>query len=132
VGERVEFAGHSFEFEGLSLEADAVKTSVVAAVRIDDGPVYEPRRSKYVKQGMDIGTPSVKTGARHDIYLTLEGTVRPDDTTARIKVLIKPLILWLWIGGGLMALGTVLSAFPGSRRRPTAPVSDGLAETTNV
>jgi len=108
------------------------KTSVVAAVRIDDGPVYEPRRSKYVKQGMDIGTPSVKTGARHDIYLTLEGTVRPDDTTARIKVLIKPLILWLWIGGGLMALGTVLSAFPGSRRRPTAPVSDGLTEATRV
>ena len=101
-------------------------------MRIDDGPVYEPKRSKYLKQGMDIGTPSVKTGLRHDIYLTLEGTVRPDDTTARIKVLIKPLIVWLWIGGGLMALGTVLAAFPGSRRRPTAPVSDGLKETTDV
>ncbi|MBM3827892.1 MAG: heme lyase CcmF/NrfE family subunit [Actinobacteria bacterium] len=131
-GERVEFAGHSFEFEGLSLESDEVKTSVVAAVRIDDGSVYEPRRSKYIKQGMDIGTPSVRTGARHDIYLTLEGTVRPDDPTARIKVLVKPLILWLWVGGGLMALGTVLSAFPGSRRRPIAPVSEGLSETARV
>ena len=132
IGERVEFAGHSFEFEGLSLESDAVKSSVVAAVRIDDGPVYEPKRSKYLKQGMDVGTPSVKTGLRHDIYLTLEGTVRPDDTTARIKVLIKPLIVWLWIGGGLMAVGTVLAAFPGSRRRPTAPVSQGLTEVSHV
>ena len=132
IGERVEFAGHSFEFEGLSLESDAVKSSVVAAVRIDDGPVYEPKRSKYLKQGMDVGTPSVKTGLRHDIYLTLEGTVRPDDTTALIKVLIKPLIVWLWIGGGLMAVGTVLAAFPGSRRRPTAPVSQGLTEVSHV
>jgi hypothetical protein len=29
----------------------------------------------------------------------------------------------MWIGGGLMALGTVLAAFPGQRRRPTDPTS---------
>jgi cytochrome c-type biogenesis protein CcmF len=34
------------------------------------------------------------------------------------------LLLWLWIGGGLMALGTVLAAFPGRRRKPTSPTSD--------
>lgn len=127
VGDTVEFSGHTFTFEGLSLETDDVKSSLKAAVRIDGGPVYEPARSKYLQQGMDIGTPSVKTGFRHDLYLTLEGDVRPDDTEARIKVFVKPLILWLWIGSGLMALGTVLSAFPGGRRRPEAPVSEGIA-----
>jgi cytochrome c-type biogenesis protein CcmF len=109
VGDTVEFSGHTFTFEGLSLETDDVKSSLKAAVR------------------MDIGTPSVMTGFRHDLYLTLEGDVRPDDTEARIKVFVKPLVLWLWIGGGLMALGTVLSAFPGGRRRPEAPVSEGIA-----
>jgi cytochrome c-type biogenesis protein CcmF len=104
-----------------------VKASVKAAVRIDDDQVYEPARSKYIKQGMDIGTPSVKSGLRHDLYLTLEGNVRTTDTEARIKVFVKPLILWLWIGGGLTALGTVLAAFPGGRRRPEAPVSEGLS-----
>jgi cytochrome c-type biogenesis protein CcmF len=59
-----------------------------------------------------------------DVYLTLEPPVRPGSDTARIKVFIKPLLLWLWIGGGLMALGTVLAAFPGRRRKPTAPTSD--------
>ena len=136
VGDTVEFSGHTFTFEGLSLETDPVKTSLKAAVRIDGGPVYEPARSKYLQQGMDIGTPSVRTGFRHDLYLTLEGDVRPDDTEARIKVFVKPMILWLWIGGGLLALGTVLSAFPGRRRRPEAPVSEGLSsrdeETTRV
>jgi cytochrome c-type biogenesis protein CcmF len=72
---------------------------------------------------MDIGTPSVKTGFVNDLYITLEGNVRPTDTEARIKIFVKPLILWLWIGGALMAIGTVLAAFPGKRRRPTAPVS---------
>ncbi|MEY3680440.1 MAG: heme lyase CcmF/NrfE family subunit [Ilumatobacteraceae bacterium] len=127
VGDTVEFSGHTFTFEGLTLESDDVKSSLKAQVRIDGGPVYEPSRSKYLQQGMDIGTPSVRTGLRHDLYLTLEGDVRPDDTEARIKVFVKPLILWLWIGGGLLALGTVLSAFPGGRRRPEAPASEGIA-----
>ena len=128
TGETVSFAGHTFTFEGLSMRSDSVKSSVVAAVRIDGNQVYEPMRSKYLKQGMDIGTPSVKTGLRHDVYLTLEGNVRPDDRQARIKIFIKPLILWLWVGGGVLALGTVLAAFPGKRRRPTDPTSLGLFE----
>ena len=34
------------------------------------------------------------------------------------------MILWLWIGGAVMAIGTMLAAFPGARRRrPTDPVS---------
>ena len=128
-GDTVTFSGHTFTFEGLSLESDSVKTSVVAAVRIDGEQVYEPSRSKYLAQGMDIGTPSVKTGLRHDLYLTLEGNVRPDDSQARIKIFVKPLILWLWIGGGLMALGTVLAAMPS--RRKTAP-GQGRAESALV
>ena len=43
---------------------------------------------------------------------------------AAIGVFVKPLILWLWIGGGLMALGTLLAAWPGRRRRPTQPASE--------
>lgn len=121
-GETVTFAGHTFTYEGLSVRSDSVKSTVVAAVRIDGEQVYEPSRSKYLAQGMDIGTPSVKTGLRHDLYLTLEGNVRPDDPQARIKVFVKPLILWLWIGGGLMALGTVLAAVPTRRRAVSAPV----------
>ena len=27
------------------------------------------------------------------------------------------MILWLWLGGAIMAIGTLLAAFPGSRRR---------------
>ena len=47
----------------------------------------------------------------------------PDDP-ARISVSIKPMMLWLWVGGLMMAVGTLLSAFPGRRRRqPTDAVS---------
>jgi hypothetical protein len=38
-------------------------------------------------------------------------------------VIVQPLVTWLWIGGGIMAAGTVLAAFPGRRRNPIDPVS---------
>ncbi len=47
----------------------------------------------------------------------------PGSEQATIRVFTKPMILWLWIGGAVMAIGTLLAAFPGRRRRPTDPVS---------
>jgi cytochrome c-type biogenesis protein CcmF len=40
------------------------------------------------------------------------------------------MVLWLWIGGAVMAIGTILSALPSRRsRRPTDPTSAPVLET---
>ncbi|MBI5090648.1 MAG: heme lyase CcmF/NrfE family subunit [Actinobacteria bacterium] len=123
-GKPVVFAGHTFELEDVRGFATDRSTGVRAEVSIDGGQAYSPAVTRYTMMGTDIPTPSVKTGFSKDIYLTLESVASPDATEARIKVSIKPLILWLWIGGGLMAVGTVLAAFPGKRRRlPTMATS---------
>ena len=38
-------------------------------------------------------------------------------------VVEQPLVMWLWVGAGLIGVGSILSAIPGRRRRPTDPVS---------
>jgi hypothetical protein len=40
--------------------------------------------------------------------------------------------MWLWIGAGLIGLGSVLSAIPGRRRRPTDPVSRPVVGTATT
>jgi cytochrome c-type biogenesis protein CcmF len=40
-----------------------------------------------------------------------------------IGVVVQPLVSWLWVGGGILVLGSLLAAVPGRRRRPTDPVS---------
>jgi cytochrome c-type biogenesis protein CcmF len=120
------FGGHSFTYEGWVEEESPQRTTVKALVSIDGEKTYAPALQKYTAQGMTVGTPSVRTGLAKDIYLVLEE--RPtDERGARLKVFIKPLTVWLWIGGGFMALGTVLAAFPGHRRRPIDPVSAPVA-----
>lgn len=126
------FGGHTFELVGFTETDDDRKSSVAALISIDDGEPYSPMISKYKAMGMNIGTPSVRSSFIKDIYLTLEPPVRSTSSEAKIKVFIKPMIMWLWIGGGLMALGTLLSAFPGRRRRPTDPTSAPIKQETRV
>ena len=131
VGKPATFSGHTFELIDIVQITTDRDISVKALVSVDGGKPYAPAITKYTKIGMNVGTPSVRTGFGSDIYLTLEPPVRQDSNQARIKVFIKPLILWLWIGSGLMAVGTVLAAFPGKRRKPTDPTS-ALIDTHEV
>ncbi len=131
VGKPATFSGHTFELIDVVQVTTDRDISVKALVSVDGGKPYAPSITKFTKIGMNVGTPSVRTGFGSDIYLTLEPPVRQDSNEARIKVFIKPLILWLWIGSGLMAVGTVLAAFPGKRRKPTDPTS-ALIESHEV
>ena len=126
VGTVQSWNGHTFELESVSLAEDDRASVVSAQVRLDGGRVYEPAITTYLQRGETIGTPSVRTGLTRDIYLTLDGSVRPTPggDTATLRVFVKPMIVWLWIGSGLLAVGTLLAAFPGTnRRRPTDPTS---------
>jgi cytochrome c-type biogenesis protein CcmF len=130
AGEPVEWGGHTFELLGVT-ETDSARGPVTAAhVSIDGGQAYAPKITLYELLGQPVGTPSVRTGLTKDIYLALEDRgAGQADTEATVRVFIKPMVIWLWIGGGMMALGTLLAAFPGSRRRrPTDPVSAPVGE----
>jgi cytochrome c-type biogenesis protein CcmF len=126
VGEEVAWSGHTFELLEVFAESDARSDAVRADVRLDGGQAYAPAFTTYLQTGETLPTPSVRTGLTHDVYLTIAGTNIPPvgATEVGIEVFKKPLILWMWVGGLLMALGTVLAAFPGTRRRnPLDPVS---------
>ena len=124
-GETVTFAGHTFSYVDNESFDTRVKFGVRALVEIDGERTYAPAITTYKGRGASVPTPSVQTGFTKDIYLTL-GDPAPSGPgdAARITVSVKPMVLWLWVGGLLMAVGTALAAFPGRRaRRPTDPVS---------
>jgi cytochrome c-type biogenesis protein CcmF len=126
------YGGHTFELIGFRETTDDRRTEIAALVSIDGGQAYAPAVSKFKAMGMNIGTPSVKTSFAYDLYLTLEPPVKVSSDAAKIKVFIKPMVMWLWIGGGLMGIGTLLSAFPGRRRRPTDPTSARVPEAVDA
>jgi len=127
-GVEVSYAGHTFELVEVQAFEDSRSNGLKAQIIVDGGKTYAPAITTFTNQGMTVPTPSVKTGPFNDIYLTLESGAQVGAETTAIKVFIKPLIIWLWIGGAMMVVGTVLSGFPGKgRRRPTDPTSAPIA-----
>jgi cytochrome c-type biogenesis protein CcmF len=129
-GETAKLAGHTFTYNEFITVQESQRVDGKALISIDGGQVYAPAVQRYTR-GDIIAVPSVKSTVLRDLYLSLEKTPTNGlNGPIRLKVSVLPLTMWLWIGGGLLLVGTVLSAFPGKRRRPTDPTSAAIGATT--
>ena len=127
-GQTATVAGHRLTYLGSRTVQHANRRSVEADVRVDGGRVFRPALNQFPFASQAIGTPSVRTGVREDVYLTLVAAPRDAGDAAVIGVIVQPLVVWLWVGGALMAGGTLLAAVPARRRRPRAVPAPPRAE----
>ncbi len=124
-GETVSVAGHTVEFLDTTTTGTDRALTVAAQVKVDDGRVFEPRLNRFRASGMVVGSPSVRVGPFEDVYLALtsspeastspEGNGTVDEIT--IRVVVQPLISWIWMGGIVMVLGTALALIPAKKSR---------------
>jgi cytochrome c-type biogenesis protein CcmF len=126
-GEKVSLKSHTFTYLGTDRDRTGQKDTIKARVRIERGGsnlgVYAPALSIFPNApgGAAIGTPSVRTGLIRDVYLTLVAS--PDqDGRITLGVQLSPLVVWLWVGGGVIVVGTGIAIWPTrrARRRPEA------------
>jgi cytochrome c-type biogenesis protein CcmF len=124
-GESAVVAGYRVTYLGATTSRTGQNTRVSARVRIEHGDdvlgVYAPSIKSFPGTSGGIGTPSVRTGLLRDVYLTLISS--PNERgRVTIGVGINPMILWLWVGGLTIGLGTIIALVPSlrrSRRDPT-------------
>jgi cytochrome c-type biogenesis protein CcmF len=119
---------HEVTFVSVTTEQERDRTVTRAQIAIDGGKVYEPALSTFPGFGQPIGTPSVRTSWKEDVFLQIVDLPENEGDPITLRVIVRPLIVWLWIGGIIMALGTALAAFPGRRRVPTMPTSARVYE----
>ena len=88
----------------------AYKDGKALAYLIPERRFYEKREDNPTSE------VSIMTTWKEDLYVILTGYNK--DGRASFRALINPLVIWLWIGGVVVTLGTVLAVLPVSRRRP--------------
>lgn len=89
-----------------------------------DGQVLTPALERFVTSGQLVSQPATRTTFTEDIQVALLIPAENPGDDVVVRATRQPLILWLWAGGLLMLVGTVLSAFPGKRqRKPTDATS---------
>ncbi|MEI6571602.1 MAG: heme lyase CcmF/NrfE family subunit [Actinomycetes bacterium] len=129
-GQSAEVAGYTFTYVGSSKSVTGQKTTLSTDIRIDQGGkslgTYAPSVSTFPNSNQAIGTPSVRTGVLRDIYLTL---ISSPNKTGRVTigVGINPMVVWIWFGGALLAIGTIGALLPSVRRRPGLRVTGEAA-----
>ena len=99
------------------------------------GLISSEKRQYFDSQRRPTFEPSTEVGlresARQDVYVVLAG-VRDD--AAELRITFNPLVVWVWIGGAIMALGGIIVMWPQAERRrqsgyatqlrPAAPASE--------
>ncbi len=121
-GESRTVHGHDVTFASFT-ESDRDPTRTIREADMEvDGRALAPRLQKFPNGSQEVGKPAIRYGAGDTVYLALLEGPR-DDGTILVRIIVQPLVAWLWTGGLVMLLGTALSAFPGGRRRGTEPTS---------
>jgi cytochrome c-type biogenesis protein CcmF len=115
-GESAVVSGHNVQFQGLQAVQYANKASTIAEIQIDNGKIYRPALSSFPNSTDAVGTPSVRSTPFEDVYLTLVRAPAKAGEASVISVIVQPLIMWLWIGGGMIAAGSLISLIPVRRR----------------
>jgi cytochrome c-type biogenesis protein CcmF len=65
----------------------------------------------YQRQQEPISEVDYWIGFKEDLYVIL-GSFDRDGGWAVVKVLVNPMVSWIWIGGAIMALGTLIAMVP--------------------
>ncbi|HEX5436230.1 MAG TPA: heme lyase CcmF/NrfE family subunit [Gemmatimonadaceae bacterium] len=109
------------EYNQLNREVTAV---LVQATR-DGKPagfIKSEKRQVVDSRGVPTFNPStevgIKYGLRQDVYMVLAGvTGPPGNEVSEIRIQFNPLVVWVWYGGLIMAIGGLIVMWPQAERR---------------
>ena len=80
-----------------------------------------PRRDYFIESQQPMTIPGVRSTMADDFYVLLVDWQEISKQSATFRVYLNPLVNWLWLGGLVFILGTLVAAWP-DRDPETAPV----------
>jgi cytochrome c-type biogenesis protein CcmF len=90
-----------------------------------------PEKRLYFAQNQPTTEVALRTSLWEDLYVILAGF--EPSRVATFKVFVNPLVSWLWMGGLVMVLGTLIAIWPERRApRPSQPWTAVSTATTTI
>ena len=126
VGDQATLGQYEFTFMGVQDVVGPNFTAVEGQVKVvkdSDFVAYLlPQKRTYTSRGQVMTEASIDPALSRDIYVAM-GEPLSDGAWA-MRLHIKPLIRWIWLGALMMALGGMLAVWD-KRYRRTKPTTDG-------
>jgi cytochrome c-type biogenesis protein CcmF len=128
-GEQMTLGHYAIQYESLAEfpTADGRQVARATITVYKDGrpvTVLHPRRDYFIESQQPMTIPGVRSTMEDDLYVLLVDWQPISTQGATFKVFHNPLVNWLWLGGFVFILGTLIAAWP-DREPETAkaPVS---------
>ncbi|MBP1693548.1 MAG: ccmF, partial [Chloroflexi bacterium] len=116
-GQSLTLSGYTMTFKDLA-EFDTADGRMVTRAVVDvskDGKILaelHPRRDYYIESQQPMTIPGVRSTIEDDFYVLLVDWQPISSAGATFKIYHNPLVNWLWFGGFIFILGTLIAAWP--------------------
>ena len=122
-GDSTTVHSYTFRYEDLSVLSATDKQRYVATLGVYLGAVrigtLRPEKDWYANVQDYVTEVAIRTTLEEDLYVALDWIDKSGLTTFRFNV--YPLVVWLWIGGGLLLVGTLVAIWPAASWREKKP-----------
>jgi len=114
--EQLNVGPYRVQFEGLNGVQQPTHFRVEGSFRVfhqgTEWGVLSPALKFFPTQQSPVGRAVHRSSLGEDLYLILSGFSELEKNQATLKVLVRPLVVWIWIGGFVIAFGTLLAILP--------------------
>ena len=121
-GDSYEIAGYRLTYLDTTATVKSDRTEYVSTLELyRDGELLETmqaRRSFYPSFNMASTLAAIRSTPVEDFYVVPSENL-PDGAVG-FRILVNPLIWWMWVAGPVLILGTLVSLWPERRRQPAA------------
>jgi cytochrome c-type biogenesis protein CcmF len=114
IGESASVGGYELSYDELVFKQDSSKISAVAEMTVSrSGKVIatmSPSYAYWFSHEDFFAEVAVRTTAVEDLFISLVWTdFDPEDKSATFRVLVNPMIVWIWVGSAFFLIGGALS-----------------------
>ncbi|MEK7239334.1 MAG: heme lyase CcmF/NrfE family subunit [Gemmatimonadota bacterium] len=122
-GESIVLAGHTVRLKEVWGREEKQRQVIGATMEVMDGDrvigTVEPRMNYYPTSQQPVPTPQVRSAFTGDLYLNLMA-FKQDGSNAPVKVIWEPLVSFIWFGGFVICIGSIVGILPARKRSAIA------------
>jgi cytochrome c-type biogenesis protein CcmF len=127
-GESFEVAGVQMRYDRARMELDPSKRMIFADMTVlkhgKEVAHVSPAKFVYEKpQGTATTEVAIRSTLGQDIYAIMN-SVNPETKVGTFRVIVRPFVVWIWLGGVMMILGTAVCISPSVREVLGEPVRE--------
>jgi cytochrome c-type biogenesis protein CcmF len=125
VGSASTSQGQNIRLAALNVDERADRNSFIATVNVLDVDgrtvaTMDTRQDQFTVSGETHANVGIITSWKQDVYVVLE-EADLSKNVATLTVFTNPTVVWIWVGGLLLALGGMLFVLPRRRTAPPLP-----------